>query len=232
MPMGKRDLVYISLILVCCLFLWKGCREKYTFENMLVATEDSLYQSRKELSRQITTTTLLYGKISDFKTLHASDSSALGKLQKLVDKLTISATYLKTVTDNKFSAVTQNITARDTIKKDSSIYVYPEYSTCYSNRWERFIAKANKDTFNIEYKVFNEFELSQKWKRNGIFKRKTPIAEITNLNPHTETLEYKTFTIREDKSNRLRDVFIGAAVGAIATQVFNTFQIKIPISIK
>jgi len=45
-------------------------------------------------------------------------------------------------------------------------------------------------------------------------------------------LEYKTFTISEDKSNRLRDVFIGAAVGAISKHVFNTFQIKIPISMK
>ncbi|MGQ0829879.1 MAG: hypothetical protein ACT4ON_15950 [Bacteroidota bacterium] len=230
--MNKRDFIYISLILICFFFLWNGCEKSDSFEKMIVVKEDSLQHTRNAMKQQITTTALLYGKINDFKKLRSSDSSTITKLQKLVNKLTISATYLKTVTDNNITSVTGTIVARDTIKKDSLIYIYPEYSTNYSNRYERFNAKANKDSFNIQYKVFNEFELVQKWKRNGIFKRKTPIAEITNLNPHTETLEYKTFTIQENKSNRLRDVLMSVAVSAIVTQAFNTFQLKIPIRIK
>jgi hypothetical protein len=230
--MNKRDFIYIPLILICLFFLWKGCNKGDSLERMITAKDDSLHQTRNTLGQQKTTTTLLYGTISDFKKIHTSDSSQLGKLQKLVSRLTISATVLNTVTGNTFSSPTGTITSADTVKKDSLVYVYPEYTTDYTNRWERFKIKANKDSFDIQYKVFNEFDLMQTWKRNGIFKRKTCIAEITNLNPHTETLQYKTFTVQENKSNRLRDGLIGVAVGVLTVEAFNVFQIKIPIQIK
>lgn len=230
--MNKRDFIYATIILILCVCLRNGCEETKranTVTALLQASQDSLHKERNEKGQEKASTALLYSSLSDLKKMHVSDSSALGKLQKMVDKLTISATYLSNVTSNSFSSGTQSVLPGDTIRIDSILYVYPEYKTSYSNRWENFIAKASKDSFNIDYKVFNEFELKQDWKKNGLFKRKTPEATILNLNPHTQTLEMKTFTIKEDKSNRIRDMLIGAAVGALTIEAIQVFKIQIPI---
>ncbi|OFY84121.1 MAG: hypothetical protein A3F72_19780 [Bacteroidetes bacterium RIFCSPLOWO2_12_FULL_35_15] len=172
--MNKRDYFYTLLILVLCVCLRNSCIQSDSFEKMYKASSDTLKQTRNELGQQKTTTTLLYGSVKSFKNLHAIDSSALAKVQKMVDKLTISATYLATITGNNIKTSTGIVLIHDTIKgKDGISYVYPEYSTHYENKWERFIVIANKDTTKVDYKVFNEFELVQDWKRNGLFKRKT-----------------------------------------------------------
>lgn len=231
--MNKRDYIYTLLILVLCVCLRNGCKQSESFEKMYKASADTLHQTRNELGQQKTTTTLLYGSVNGLKNLHAIDSSALSKVQKMVDKLTISATYLATITGNNIKTPTGKVLIHDTIKGKNGIsYVYPEYSTQYENKWERFKVVANKDTTKVDYKVFNEFELVQDWKRNGLFKRKTAIATVLNLNPHTETKEFQTFTVKEDKGNRLRDMLIGAAIGALTIEGIRVFNIQIPIRIR
>jgi len=229
--MNKRDFFYILIILISLFFAWRSSSKAKEFSDMYNASVDTLHQTRNDLNQQVTTTALLYGSVSDLKKLHASDSSALSKLQQMVDKLTISATYLSTITGNTIYSAT-TVIQRDTILKDGVSYLYPEYRDTISNKWENFIMAANKDSFKLQYKLFNEFELKQSWKKNGIFKRRTPIAEITNLNPNTETKEFKTFTIKENKGNRLRDGIIGAAIGAALVGTLNVLDIRIPISFK
>lgn len=202
------------------------------FESMYNAASDTLHQTRNELGQQLTTTSLLYGSVSDLKKLHAADSSALAHVQKMVDKLTLSATYLATATGNVINATPQIVEDRDTVWHDSVAYIYPEYKTAYENKWERFNIRSNRDSTIVDYMVFNEFELAQKWKKNGLFKRKTLEASILNLNPHTETKEYKTFTVKEDKGNRLRDIGIGILAGAAAVTAINVFKISIPIKFR
>ncbi len=230
--MNKHDYIYITIIFLLCLFLRNGCEKSDTFEKMLRASTDTLHKTRNKLHQEITTTTLLYGNIEDFKKIHFADSSAIGKLQQLVNKFTISATYLSDVTGNSVSLATQTVIMHDTIFKDGIKYLYPEYQDSISNRWEKFKIRASKDSIHLDYKVFNEFDLKQEWKNNGLFKRKTPEVTILNLNPHTETLELKTFTVKEDKTNRLRDMLIGAAMAVITVEATRVFNVRIPIVFK
>lgn len=230
--MNKRDFIYVALILLLLVCLKNGCTEIDRFESLYNAASDTLHQTRNELGQQMTTTQTLHGSIDDFKKLHAADSSALAHIQKMVDNLTLSATYLATATGNVVNTTPQVIEDRDTVWHDSVAYVYPEYKTTWENKWERFNIRSNKDSTIVDYKVFNEFELAQKWRRNGLFKRKTLESSILNLNPHTETKEYKTFTVKEDKGNRLRDIGIGILAGAAAVTALNVFNVKIPITIK
>ena len=125
------------------------------------------------------------------------------------------------VSGNTIASVTQTIIQHDTITKNGVKYVYPEYRDSILNKWEDFKISANKESFHLQYKVFNEFEIKQSWQRNGFFKHKTPIAEVTNLNPHTQTIEYKTFTLAESKGNRLRDFLFGIMASTIAIQGAN-----------
>ncbi len=206
-----------------------SCGKMKHVQGLLDAVNDTLTKTINKQGQQQTTTDLLLGSIKDFEAMHVADSSTIGKLQKMVDKLTISATYLRNTTGNDISFKEQTVITHDTVTKDGIKYIYPEYRDSISNQWERFKISANKDSIHIDYKVFNEFYLKQEWKRNGLFKRKTPQVSILNLNPHTETLVYKTFTVEENKSNRLRDAVTGFAVGFIAAEALHVFNVKINI---
>ena len=211
-------ITYICIIILCVIGMQNGCKKNNELEGLLVSANDTLTKTINKNGEEKASTDLLIGSYKDFKAMHVADSSSIGKLQKLVDKLTISATYLSNVTEHSFVTPTQIILSGDTVKIDSITYVYPEYKTNYSNKWERFDVKANKDSFAINYKVFNEFDLVQAWKKNGLFKRKTPEVSILNLNPHTETKDLKSFTVTENKGNRLRDFLFGVLASMIAIE--------------
>ncbi|MDO9186928.1 MAG: hypothetical protein Q7W13_13020 [Bacteroidia bacterium] len=217
-------IIYILIIFLCFIGMYNGCNENKAKQNLLNSVNDTLTKTINKLGQEKASTDLLLGTYKDFKAMHVADSSAIGKLKKLVDKLTISATYLSNVTGNTFVSTTQTIVLADTVKIDSILVIYPEYKTKYENKWERFSITANKDSFAVDYKVFNEFNIVQEWKRNGIFKRKTPEVSILSLNPHTETKELKTFTVKENKSNRLRDFLLGVLASAIVTTGINLIK--------
>jgi hypothetical protein len=219
--MKIERIIYVLIIFLCFIGMYNSCNENKEKQNLLNSVNDTLTKTINKHGQEKASTDLLLSTYKDFKAMHVADSSAIGKLQKLVDRLTISATYLSNVTDNSFVASTQTIISGDTVIIDSITYVYPEYKTNYTNKWERFNIKATKDSFAIDYKVFNEFNLKQEWKPNGLFKRKTPEVSILNLNPNTETNELKTFTVKEDKSNRLRDFLLGVLTSAIVIQGAN-----------
>lgn len=231
--MNKRDFIFIAVILVLVFFTWKDCTRGDSFEAMYLASNDTLHTTRNKLGQEETKTALLYGSKKDLEKIIADKNSAIGKLQQLVDKNTISATYLSVNTGNVISSATDTIIMRDTVKGPDGIsYVYPEYRDTTLNKWESIIILANKDSVHIDYKVFNEFNIVQSWERPSFLKRKIPTAKITNLNPHTETKEFKTFTLQENKGNRLRDGLIGVAVGALVVTGLQVFEIKIPINLK
>lgn len=229
--MNKTSIILAIALLVMLFLYWDGCNDTKQYEAMYNASNDTLHKTINELGQEKTTTALLHSSISDLKKIHASDSSALKKLKDMVTNQTISATYLSNVTGNTIGSET-TIASADTVWKDSIAYVYPEYRDTISNKWENFVMAANRDSFKLDYKVFNEYQYHQYWKKNGLFKRKTPEVSVINLNPHTETKELKAFTLKEDKGNRLRDALIGAAVGAAAVIAVNKFVVKIPIKIK
>lgn len=229
--MNKREFIYIAIILMLIACLYNGCKQAERandLNTLYEASQDSLHKERNKQGLEKTATTLLYSTIADFKKMKTADSSTIGKLQRMVDRLTISATYLSTATGNTVTGVT-SVTAHDTIVKNGIQTIYPEYRDTLNNRWEHFIMTANKDSFKLQYTVYNEFELVQEWKRNGIFKRKTPEVTILNLNPHTETKELKTFTVKENKGNRFRDMLIGGVIGALTVQAIRVFNVQLPI---
>ena len=230
--MTKRDFIFITLIACLCFFLLRQCKNGNSFKAMYDAAQDTLHHTRNKLGQEETKTASLYGSLSDFKKIHASDSSAIGKLQKMVDKHTISATYLNTSTGNVISSATDDVIGRDTIWKDKVAYIYPEYRDTIMNKWERFILSATKDSFRLNYKVINEFNIIQSWQRPGFLKRKVPTASVVNLNPHTETVQFQSFNLKEDKGNRIRDGAIGVAIGALVVTGLQVFDIKIPISFR
>ncbi len=230
--MTKLEFILIGVVLVLVFFTWKGCSKGDSFEKMYNASSDTLHQVRNKLGQEETRTALLYGSVSDFQKINATNTSTIGKLQKLVNRHTISATVLSNATGNSIASGTDAVIIHDTVVGVGGIrYVYPEYRDTVRNKWENFIMSATRDSFKLDYKVFNEFNLVQSWDRQGFLKRKKPTAKITNLNPHTETKEIQTFTVQENKGNRLRDGLIGAAAGALLVTGLQVFNVQIPIKL-
>lgn len=204
-------------IVILVLLLNKSCndvKKGKDFETMYNASQDSLHKKRNKDGTEETTTALLYGSIASFKKLHADDSSAIGRLQKLVDRLTISATVFSTATANTIHSAT-TVIPHDVVTRGDSILVYPQYSTKFKNKWEDFDVTANRDTFLIKYKVFNDFSFEQKWERPKWYKSKVPVITVTNNNPKTETTELKSFTVKPKKHSRLKNIGAGVIIGAV-----------------
>ena len=216
---NKISLTNIILLGACLLFAflyYKGCNGKDDgiSQEMYDASQDSLHKTINSLGQEETKTKLLVGSVSDLEKLSSMKDSSIQRLIKLVNKKTISASVISSTTSNTTSTETISH-SRDTLRgKDSLIYIYPEYSKRDSNKWEQIYARANKDSFTVNYKIFNEFSFKQEWEKQKVkgkfFKQKVAMAKITNLNPHTETRELKSFVVEPPKQKRLG---LGASLG-------------------
>lgn len=227
-PILLREIVLFGISIILVFFIIRGCHNKideskYIQKEMFDASQDSLHKSINSLGQEETKTRLLNGSVSELQKLSSSKDSSIQKLLKLVNKKTLGATVFSNSTSGTVSSGTISH-SRDTLRvkgKDSLIYIYPEYTLKRdSSRWEVISATANKDSFLVKYKVFNEFGLVQEFEKQRVkgklFKQNVAMAKITNLNPHTETRELKSFTLEQPKKKQGKSFLVGVGVGIIA----------------
>ncbi len=147
--------------------------------------------------------------IADFQVSQAKDFTKIKglegtvlQLQELVKKTNAyNAAVLKNI--SRIKGVSQTtVLPGDTIYHDSILYLYPTYFTDWKEKWSEGEITAKKDTIAYSFKVYNEFELSQSWKREKWFKKRVGEATVKNLNPYTITTEIRTFNL-QTKPNRI-----------------------------
>lgn len=165
----------------------------------LKITKNSLGEEIAKISQFQTT------NINDFLELHTQDS-IIKRLQSEVkaNKSRLgnsgSVTVIASNTTGTFIGKT-NVTSRDTIKKDSLIYIYPEYkSNITKDKWISASIIANKDSTTFIPKIHNEYSLvlGEESNQKGlfhIFDKKIPFAEIKNLNPYTTTETLRSYQV-------------------------------------
>lgn len=109
---------------------------------------------------------------------------------------------------------TTRITSKDTIIKNDTVFVYPEYSSVIrkglrkdSSYWILASVKANKDSTSLDVKVENSYIIilgSEKRKGfKNLFKPKVAFAEVKNENPYTSTNSIRSYQIKAPKPKRL-----------------------------
>lgn len=205
----------VIVALVCCLLNTCGNASKY--KNMINASNDTLATYVNQKGQHVATIAALQGTVADLKHLNAGKDSALLRLQQLVDKHTASATVHGTVTGNIFNSPTE--IKYDTIKgKGDTVLQHPTYVTRYENKWEKFRIIATPDSFDVDYKVFNEYDYQVRYNKKKWYKSRVPEIIVTNINPHTETLELKTYMVAPPKHQK-KIVFLGGLISGIATSV-------------
>lgn len=218
----------IGIIIALCVLLQNACNKSTQLSEMVSAANDTLHNTINKLGQEQTTTADLRGSVSDLKSLNSSKDSTIKKLQQIVDKNTSSATVLFSKTSSssttatvvtKINTVTvivdRPVIRHDTVFQIDTVYKYPTYRTITKSRWDSISAVANKDSFKIDYTVYNEFDLKTEWQSQGIFKPKKCIASVLNNNPKTKTLEFKTFEFEAPKHRRWVDWLEGAGAAAI-----------------
>lgn len=222
-------------ILAYFLFFDKGCNapidtSKYISKELYDASQDTLHKFRNKFGQEETKTKLLTGTVSDLKSLSASKDSSIQKLIRLVNKKTISATVLSSSTSGIVTAST-TVSSADTVRKDSLIYVYPKYTLePVVTKWDSMSATATKDSFKVQYKVFNEFEITQNYEKQKVkgkwFKQDVAMVNVKNLNPKTETRELKSFALAPPKKKQGKAFVAGALVVILAKQIKQIFFTK------
>ena len=208
----------ISIIVLLVLLYYRSCNKNQRLQNendLYDALTDTLVKTRNKLNQETSSRKALYSDLQSFKKLNGIKDSAILALQKAVDKNTLTATIIRNTTVAVASGSTDTVMARDTIIKDSLIYVFPEYRKIFRDRWFLAAITANKNTTMLNFKTYNEFIIKHQWKRqDGIFKPKSLIIEVTNLNPNTETTSLQSFVFKPKKQHRMAVFAGGVAIGA------------------
>lgn len=222
-----------GIIIVLLILLQGSCNKSKHMNDIYAESTDSLHKTINKLGQEQTTTLTLRGAVSDLSKLNDSKDSTLRKLKAIVDKKTATATVLTNTTSGTISSPTTftfissktPLAKQDSAKSCNPIKIYPTYSTHYKSRWDSVSAIATKDSFNIKYEVYNEFDLKTEWKSGKWYRPKDWFkpaiceASVLNKNPNTKTLEFKTFNFEAPKHNRWIDWVIGAAGATVVYSV-------------
>jgi hypothetical protein len=195
------------IVVVVFLLLWLDSCNKIKDQTTLYnATQDTLHTERNELGQQKTSIALLTAENTDRFLKMKSNDSIILSLQALVSKYKgklTSASLLNVSTTINTSGKT-SVIPKDTIRINNTEYIYPEYLDTLrdpeNKGWYSAIMNINKDSSHLQLKVRNDFELTQGLESQkgffGFMKPKIPKASVLNLNPYTETVAYRTFTVQ------------------------------------
>lgn len=223
----KKNITILALAgaLIALVFLnISTCGKLADTTRLYEASADTLKTHKNEKGQYESTIAILTGTVADFKKMNASKDTTIKRLQQIVDQHSISATVHGTSTVNTVNSGTA-ITKYDTIVESDSINVYPVYETKFKNKWEDFQITASKDSFHLEYKVFNVFEYSVRNNRPKWYKARVPEVTVTNLNPHTQTVELKNFTVKPPKNQKII-VFLGGCIVGTAATMATGYAVK------
>lgn len=198
------ELGLVVVILILILLLNRTCKNVSEKEHIINNLSDALTTKTNKLGQQTATIQVLtLQNEKDFLKLKTNDSTILW-LQKTVEdykgKLH-GATVVSNATTSSGSTETIIIQDHyDTIVKDSIVYLYPQYTTNWSNKWEEGYIKATKDSIFRDIKIINELEITIGKERLGFFKGTQTNVNIKNLNPNTKTTELRSLDfVSKDK---------------------------------
>lgn len=225
-------IISIIIIIVLILLNLKSCQNKkqvqIDYTNTINALSDTLNSYKTKDGTQVSKIQLIQTeKLNDFLKINSKDS-IIQQLQKEVQKnkkkigKTGSVIIIGNTTNVDYSDST-SISMRDTVTKNDTVYLYPEYSSLIklgkrlntnSDYWVSGKIKSNKDSTNLDILISNNYTvvIGQERKKGfkNLFKPKIPFVEITNENPFTETKTLRAYQVKYPKPKRLG---IGFQVG-------------------
>lgn len=232
--------VSITIIVILILLNLKSCKNtqdtKKDYVSTINALQDTMISYRNKDGMQVAKISLIETeKASMFLDIKSKDA-VIVKLQEEVKKnekrlgKSGSVTVITNTTEVK-TVDTTYITFKDTIVRNDTVFVYPEYSSFIkkglridSSYWVTANVKANKDSTSFELGIQNSYTIvlgREKAKGfKALFKPRVAFAEVTNENPYTSTKTLRSYRVQTPKPKRFG---IGVHVG------YGLIMDKVPI---
>lgn len=212
----------IVIIVILILLNLKSCQNtKNTindYSQTINALSDTVTSYRTKDGMQVAKIQLIETeKLQQFLEIQSKDAEII-KLQEEVkkNKKRIGNSGSVTVVTNTTevqSSDTTYITSKDTIIRNDTIFIYPEYSSLIkkglrkdSTYWATINVKSNKDSTSVGVSLNNSYVVvignERKKGFKNLFKPKVPFVEVTNENPYTETKTLRSYQVKVPKSKK------------------------------
>lgn len=227
--MDKRNYLILALAVVLILLIGlelKTCNAKKSQEQILIAVTDTLHKVREKNGAQLSHIENLESSRDALLHINAANDAALVQLQQLVKKNSHAnfAVVARVVTHDTGTTRTI-VTAGDTVRTDSVMYLYPDYSTTWNEKWSKGSICASRDSIYRTISFVNDFEIWQQDKGLGLFKPKQSTVYFRSLNPLSDTQELRSFSIKTKP--KYFSLGIGASYGLRIPELRPGFQIGI-----
>lgn len=213
--MRKIDLLYVITVIILVLLLIGSCDKQKSAQDLYNATQDTLRVTVNKLGQQTASISVL--KAADtkqFLKLKTQDSTIL-HLQDVVKDYKgrlATATVLSNTTSDVGTTATV-VSFPDTSGNETKDILYPIYETQWNERWSVGSIRASRDSISRDIKVKNEYEITQGEEKRGLFKPRILTVNVKNLNPNTETVELRVFTV--DVPNKRFSFGVQAGYGVL-----------------
>ncbi len=227
--MTKERIGIIALVIIIIILLQRGCEKDAKIASQAVfinAMTDTLTTYTNKDGQQVAKIAMLETeRVKDFLVMDIKDAE-IKKLQDEVKKNKSrlgpgGAVVVVSGTTEVTGGDTSTTTMRDTVRRNDTVWLYPEYSGLIklgwrtdSTWWVNGDVKANRDSTTIGIKVDNAYTVvigREKAKGfKALFKPKIPFVEITNENPFTTTSTMRAYRVKAPKPKRFG---IGINVG-------------------
>lgn len=191
-----------------------------TIANLYEISQDSLKLERNKYNQQTATVEVLQSKNTKlFTDLNIKDES-ISRLQKIIKQ------YEKKIGDLNTAIIISNqtiIKLQDSLRAiiigysenpETPGVFYPIYEREISTKWTSGRIIMGLDSLNLQLLNKNDYEVTVGNERSGMFAKKY-YANITNLNPNTETTVMKVYQKDIVKTNTPKVFGIGAICGIL-----------------
>lgn len=214
--------VSITIIVILLLLNLKSCKNtqdtKKDYVNTINALQDTMTTYRTKDGVQVAKISLIETERAiQFLEIKSKDA-VIVKLQEEVKKnekrlgKSGSVTVITNTTEVK-TVDTTYVTSKDTIIRNDTVFVYPEYSSFIkkglrkdSTYWATINVKSNKDSTSVGVSLNNSYVVvignERKKGFKNLFKPKVPFVEVTNENPYTETKTLRSYQVKVPKSKK------------------------------
>lgn len=215
----------ISAIIVILFLFSNSCAREEQKTEQLNAIQAKLDTTRDKLGRQTASIQAFGGTIKELESQVSSSSETIRRLKEDAKKHgsnTEASVSADVEVIDHVSGKTK-VTLKDTIRKDSVIYIYSEYSMSIIKKWATYQMRMNRDSsflasdtkLGIDMNIFRDYQkvdsVNRKWYKPNTryFAPKILKGEMTLQNPDSGVREMHVYVQKEKKKNTGLKIVVG-----------------------
>ena len=225
----NRALIMFSAFISACVIMlialsFKSNKDIRTLEIKYTIAQDSIRVTKNRLNQQTATVEVLTAEHNfAIQQLAIKDKEVI-RLQNLVRSyekqkgdlntaLTITTETVIRLQDSIQNLIVGYSELVDSLN-DSTTVIYPIYSRDFSDEWKQGSVTMGLEMLDVSVVSKNEYDITIGEEKESLFKKKM-YANITNLNPNTDTKVMKVYQKEPVKTKTFQKLTIGAIAGLV-----------------